>query len=167
MKKFFELSVVSRKSVEGKSSMTVDAFSANSKHLGKFITKVISTDTDKGIFVKYVPSDNTSSDTEISDLQFVGENQESINDILKAIKNALENSAATEPISAIIGIMLASRIDLDTNEISVANLGITNETIYQYLNDEWIGIKVSFLPEIFDTITSLPNNEYTNLIFGK
>lgn len=170
MKKFFELSVVSRKSVEGKASMTVDAFSANSEPIGKFITKIISTETDKGIFIKYVPSKHACSDTEISDLQFVGGDQESINDTLKAIKNALEASVAAETTSftsAMLGIMLASRIDLDCNEISIANLGITNEIICKYLSDDWIGIKVSFLPEILDNITSLPSNQYTNLIFGK
>lgn len=164
MKKFFEASIVSRKTVEGKVSLTVQTVSAEAKCLGRLTMKTYNEDSKSGLFFRYDPSPEAAGNETIAAIKFLVEDQESLSLALEAIKEGIQQQAAqTGKLNVILtGAMLCGCIDSEAGQITIpsaAGINITNDFIRNYVGDEWIGGEVKISPEVQEAIKELANKK--------
>lgn len=167
MKKFFEASIVSRKTVEGKVSLTVQAVSAEAKCLGRLTIKAYNEDSKSGLFFQYVPSPEAIGNESIAAVKFLVEDQESLSSVLEAIKEGIQRQAVqTGKLDLLLtSAMICGCIDPKAGQItipsiaSVAGVNITNDLIRNYVGDEWIGGEVKILPEVQEAIKKLASKK--------
>lgn len=163
MKKFFELSVTSRKSVKATTLISAEALSSSGEKIGQLDIRVLNSDTHGGIFVKYSPAD-VAVDTLISSIKLTGRDEKEIQEILEMIDAALIETLKSNLGSAMQFIpyyaMMCACIQADTNTIVLpSSLPITNDLIVKLLDGEWLGIEVKFCSEIVEKISDAAEKE--------
>lgn len=167
MKKFFEASVVTRKTVEGKVSLTVQAVSAEAKCLGRLTMKAYNEDSKSGLFFRYDPSPEAAGNEPIAAVKFLVEDQESLSLVLETIKEGIQQQAVqTGKLDVILtATILCGCIDSEAGQITIpsiasaAGVNITNDFIRNYVGDEWIGGEVKILPEVQEAIKKLADKK--------
>lgn len=163
MKRFFELSISSRKTVKGEVCLTAETFSTEEEKLGKLVVTLLNGESNGGIFFKYIPNEAGNSGESIALIRLIAENQSNVQKTLKAFKDAIHKKIfekpSDDPIAAIItGMLISICIEPEKGQIRIPDIfdiHITNELIFKYIGDEWIGIEAKFLPEIQDIIRKL------------
>lgn len=164
MKKFFEASIVSRKTVKGTTNFAFQALSADGESLGKIKVKAYNEGSTSGLFFKYVPSQAADCNEPIMAVKFLFEEEELTALILEGMKQMITKSAA-EQGQLLLGIMLSECIDSQAGIVkipelaTIAGIKITNEIIGKYAGDEWIGGEMKVLPELQDAVKRLADKK--------
>lgn len=163
MKKFFELSVTSRKSVKGDLFFSAVALSKSGSKLGQLDINLLKEEDNYGVFLKYTQSESSSPLDTISAVTLTGRDKDEIRKILEdtlaSIKDFLSNSSSETNVHALtLMLMLSVCIDSETNSIiipEVLGFNITNQLISSIIGDEWLGIEIKISSDIKGKIHSL------------
>lgn len=164
MKKFFELSIASRKQVKGTNFLTAEALSSEGEKVGDLVVNKVSGESAWGIFLRYTP---TNCEEPITKIKLITEDQSQLQEKMEEVKNAVRKAILESGEGNLVGMMekimkaamICSCIQPETGEILVPTpflkTQITNELICKYLNDEWVGLEIKILPEIQQKVKEL------------
>lgn len=173
MKKFFELSVTSRKSVKANTPFSVEAYTGADEKVGQLDIKLADSETFGGIFAKYTPTDIAQS-SRISLLKISGNDENKIRKTLKMLSSAVNKSLEKREISDasdfLTNLIIMNCIVPETNTILIPPLGFekfTSEFICNFVNsvsndftaDDWLGIEVKFSSEIVGKISEVADKQ--------
>lgn len=155
MKKFFELSILERKSVKGNTVLTAETLSANDEVLGKLEVCVNNEESKAGAYVKYIP--NGDENTAIASIRLLTDDQEKLKKALEEVKEACITAAMKDSKNMLLNMLLSSAIDAEAGEISleVVPIPVTNSLISKVMKTEWLGVEVKFDPQIQEAIDEL------------
>lgn len=155
MKKFFELSILERKSVKGNTVLTAETLSANDEVLGKLEICVNTEESKAGAYVKYIPNEN--EDTAITSIRLVTDDQEKLKKALEEAKEAYITAAMKDSKNMLFHMLLSSAIDVEAGKINLAivPIPVTNSLISMVLKTEWLGVEVKYDPQIQEAIGKL------------
>lgn len=167
MRKFFELAVVSRKSVKGETVLTAEAKSKAGESLGTATVVVQKEGKKGGVYFRYVPTEEADVKESIHVVELKAEDQAMVTEVLKQLKEqVVENMTKDSETSAfekfMISSLIGTYINVEEGTLKVPEefgVSITNEMVSQYWNtiveDEWIGIEVKFEEKIAEEIGKL------------
>lgn len=167
MRKFFELAVVSRKSVKGKTLFTAEAKSKAEESLGSASVVLQKEGKKGGIYFRYVPTEEADAKESIHVIELKAEDQAMVTEVLKQLKEQIIEKATEDSETGVERFLVSSMVSAYINEeegrLRVPEefgLTITNEMISKYWNiimgdDEWIGIEVKFEEKISEEIDKL------------
>ncbi|MBQ2937262.1 MAG: hypothetical protein IJE05_00015 [Clostridia bacterium] len=168
MKKFFELAVTSRKNVNAEIYLTAEALSNNDEKLGHFDVKILHSETNGGIFVKYIPSENCDTKAVISSFSLTGKDNDKIEEILMSLKQFAFKDSLNSYLKSMysqspaFGFFLYACINPTSRKIKIPDIltdlfdvNITNEFILSHLGDEWLGVETKIASELQDKIHEL------------
>ena len=164
MKKFFEISVTSRKGVKGEQFARVEAFSEDDKKLGEIILNKVKEDNYEGIFAKYIPEPDCD-DEKIARFQIIEDKDDKLKGFMQKVLEQLLMKAKND--SDIFGSMMALFIILpcmDTkNGIIIVpdifNAEITSKFIIDKIGEDWISLETTFTPEVKKIIKYIANKK--------
>jgi len=165
MRKFFELAVVSRKSVKGETLFTAEAKSKAGEIQGKASVVMQKEGAKGGIYFRYVPAEGADANKTIQRIELKAEDQAKVTEVLKQLRSQIVESVTkdskTEVEKFLVSTMVSAHINAEEGTIKVPEdfgVTITNEMISEYWNivmenDEWIGIEVKFEQKIAEEIS--------------
>lgn len=152
MKKFFELSIVRRKTVKGK-VITAETLSANDEVLGKLEIKINNKgEIRSGVYVKYIP--NQDNYTFITAIRLYTEDKDYIKEVLRELQSLFAIASINVPENRILYMIISGSIDADAGKINLSLLPIpiANCLISMVMKNEWLGIEVEIASELQDMI---------------
>lgn len=166
MKKFFELSILERKTVKGGTVLTAEMLSANDDVLGKLEICINVGEANAEAYVKYIP--NEDENTAIASIRPITEDQDSLEEVLRELKEIIITSAMKDSSNMFFGIMLSNAIDAEAGKInlSIVPIPVTNSLISKILSSEWLGVEVKIDPQIQEVIGELAETKKADLASG-
>ena len=156
MRKFFELSVTSRKSVDG--NVVLSAFTATEENneLGQLDIKLLNKETHVGIFFKYTHVEGSNPDDIIAKVKFTGRDSSEIEAVLTAVRSGiqealLKNTDKSFPEKLAMSVIVDMCIQPEAEMILIPSsfgVEVTNSIISNFVNDEWIGIEIKISSDV-------------------
>lgn len=167
MKKFFELSVTSRKSVEGNVVLSANAATKENNELGRLDIRLLNDGIHSGIFFKYTPVEGSNPDDVIAKVKLTGRKPSEIGAALTAVRSAIkdvvfERTDMDFAEKLVTTAILSSCIQPEAEMIlipSSSSVQVTNGIISKVVNDEWLGVEVRIPSDIQEKIANLANSE--------
>lgn len=150
MKKFFELSVTSRKVAQGDLVISAEALSSANEKLGQLDIKLLKDENTASIFFKYTPVEDCNPDTRIARIKLTGRDEDEIREALEMLVKAYHDSAKQNPDNAVAFFMISLCIQPATNSIVIPDslVPIPCGLISSILGDDWFGIETKISPEL-------------------
>lgn len=163
MKKFFELSVTSRKSVEGNVVLSAIATTKEGYKLGKLDIKLLNDGIHSGIFFKYTPVEGSNPYDVIAKVKLTGRDSSEIQSALTAVRSGiqeaiLKNTDKGFSVKLAMSIIVSTCIQPESRTIEIpfySDVQVTNGIISKVVNDEWLGVEVLIPSDIQEKIANL------------
>lgn len=163
MKKFFELSVTSRKSVDGNVALSAITATEENNELGRLDIKLLNKETHGGIFFKYTPVEGSNPDDVIAKVKLTGRDPSEIEAALTAVRSGIQETlfsindksfAEKLVLAAMVGMYIQPEAEMILIPTS-SGVKVTNNIISKVVSDEWLGVEIKLNSEVQEKIANL------------